>query len=139
MKTTITFFLSIATMLLFPSCLQMPAAMLQPGVEGNLTQIGGNIALITSNGTAHGLLRSDMRQSFRDGVKAGSGSIRDWLISRVLMAGIDSHDATTASDESLAKAQISADTEAAKIASAEKVTLEKMALEAAEVPTVPVP
>lgn len=121
--------------MLLPSCLQMPAAMLQPGVEGSLTQVGGNIALTT----AHGSLQSDMRQSFRDGVKAGSGSIRDWLISKVIMAGIDSMDATTASDESLAKAQIKADTEAAKIASGEKIALEKMALEAAEVPTIPAP
>ncbi len=62
------------------------------------------------------------------------GSIRDWLISKVLLRGLDSHDATTASDEALKKAEINGQTEAAKIASAERIRLEELALEAAEVP-----
>jgi len=110
------------------SCLQMPAAMLQPGTPGNLTQVGGKVKLTT----AHGNLDSDLSVSFRDATKAVSGSIRDWLISKVLLRGLDSMDATTASDEALAKAEINANTEAAKIASAEKIRLEELAMEAAE-------
>ena len=72
-----------------------------------------------------------------------TGSIRDWLIAAVIERGIDSMDATTASDEALEKAKISADTEAAKIASAERIRLEELAMEAAEMEAaaavVPVP
>jgi hypothetical protein len=107
----------------------MPAAMLQPGTPGNLTQVGGHVKLTT----VHGNLDSDMQVSFRDGSKALGGSIRDWLIAKVIEAGIDSYNAAKASDEAIAKTQISANTEAAKIASAEKIQLEKLALEAAEI------
>lgn len=111
----------------------MPAAMLQPGTQGNLTQVGGSVKLTTQ----HGSLESDMQVSFGDATKAVTGSIRDWLIGKVLLRGIDSMDATTASDEALAKAQINGDVEAAKIASAERIRLEELALEAAESPITP--
>lgn len=112
------------------SCLQMPAAMLQPNTPGNLTQVGGKIELTT----AHGSLKSDMSVSFRDATKAVSGSIRDWLIAKVLLRGLDSMDATTASDEALAKAEIDGKIAADKIAADQKIALEKLALEAAEAP-----
>lgn len=65
--------------------------------------------------------------------EAISGSIRDYIIGKLLIRGLDSMDATTASDEALAKAQINGDIQAATIASNERIALEKLALEAAEV------
>jgi len=114
--------------IMLPACLQMPAAMLQPGVAGNYTQLGGKVKLTTS----HGSLESDLQKSFKDGSAALQTSIRDYLISWVIGRGFDSQDATTASDEALKKAEIKGNTDAAKIASAEKIRLQELANAAAE-------
>lgn len=132
-KSHIILILACLAGLLFAGCLQMPAAMLQPGTPGNLTQLGGRVKLTT----AHGTLDSDLQKSFAAGADVLKGSIRDWLISKVLLRGLDSMDATTASDEALAKAEINGQTRAAEIAANERIALEKLALEAAELPVAP--
>lgn len=138
-KSHIVLILACLAGLLFAGCLQMPAGVLQPGTEGLYTQLGGKVKLTTASAT----LESDMQKSFKDGSDVLKGSIRDWLISKVLLRGLDSMDASTASDEALAKAEINGKTEAAKIASAEKIRLEELAMEAAEMEAataiVPVP
>lgn len=127
-KSHIVLILACLAGLLLAGCLQMPAGVLQPGTEGLYTQLGGKVKLTTARAT----LESDMQKSFKDGSDALKGSIRDFLISWVIGRGFDSQDATTASDEALKKAEIQGNTEAAKIASAERIRLEELAIEAAE-------
>jgi hypothetical protein len=121
-------YLIIPISLAMVSCTVIPASVMRQGSQGTITQFGGKLELVTADASA----KVDNSVSFRDATKAITGTIRDYLIGKVIAEGFDSYNATKASDNALKAKEISAQTEAAKIASDEKIALEKLALEAAE-------
>lgn len=78
------------------------------------------------------VINANHSKSYTATTKVVGMSIRDWLIAKVISRGLDSQDATTASDEAIEKAKINGSIESQSIASAEKIKLEELAIEAAE-------
>jgi hypothetical protein len=129
--------LALSLLLSLPACTVVPAGVVEPGQAGNITQLGGRMNLTTRTAS----LQIDNVESFKDGSKLIDNGIKAWGIVTSLNRYFDSEDATTAATAATRKTEIDASTEAARIASEERLAAQAMELEAAEavVPAVPVP